>query len=159
MLFQNPETKETKTIAMPMLAAFIVGPLYFLFTGMLVPGALWLALSIFLSFQIGIGAVLVSNLVCGALAPMLYRAHFRRRGWKEFKEGFIEEEVDEHNNPYTADKMVELTSSTGVPIPIHIERVLALHGAKKSAGGYSYQGEEYMDFPKLVEAINKKIST
>ena len=187
MLFKNRNTGAVKSLPMVPLGVFIIGPLYFLFTGLVIYGVIWLIINIAMAYAIGFTGPLFANVVVAIFSTSIYRSYYTSKGWVEQNEGFIEDEAPttracplcgeqiifsavkckhcgstieaaKYKDPYAVDQPVQYLSPTGAPIGVHIERVLKTHNAKQSSNGYTWNGAAYASFNDLADAINSKIS-
>ena len=68
MLFKNLATGATKSIAAPPVGVLLIGPLYFLFTGLVVPALVLFAAALVLGMTFGMLGAVLANIVAAILA-------------------------------------------------------------------------------------------
>lgn len=187
MIFKKADSNEVKSVTMPAIGVFIIGPLYFLFIGLIVPGLVLLVVNVAAAYLFGMIGPVVGNIIAAFFAGNLVRSHYSSRGWIEQTEGFVEDtapttracpfcsemilnaavkckhcgsavEAVTVTDPYAADQPVQLMSPTGAPRAIHIERVMTAHNVKKSGEQYLWNGATFNSFDELAAGINKSLA-
>jgi len=86
MQFINPQTGYTETKSVPWLWALLFGGLYYLVSGLWAAALIWIILAFLLYASMGPPAtvlMLVIAVIYAALAPMLVRNSYLRKGWIE----------------------------------------------------------------------------
>ena len=86
MKFKNTTNGHIESVSVPWLWALLFGGFYYIAAGLWAPFIIWIIIAVLLYASMGAPATVlmfVINIIFAALAPMLVRGSYLRKGWTE----------------------------------------------------------------------------